>query len=308
MEEKRIIFMGTPQIAADVLQALINAGANVIMAVTQPDRKTGRKQILTPTPVKVLAEQHDIPVFQPARLRQEPETVLKARPDLIVTCAYGQLVPDEILDACLCVNLHGSILPEYRGGAPIQRAIWDGKTETGMTLMKMASRMDAGDIDRILTVPITEEDDSGTIFKKLGQAAGQLITEELDTLLSGQATFTPQDEQKATLAPVIKKEEEKIDLAQSDQRILGQIRALAPHPGAYLIAAGKKFKILKARLQPGHEAPVHTFVKLGKHELGLQLADHVLILESVQFQGKPVMDIKTFMNGQGRSLPGTIAA
>ena len=164
LRDKRVIFMGTPQIAADVLQALLDVNANVVLAVTQPDRITGRKRVLTPTPVKLLAQEHGIPVFQPVKIRTDYDPVLEARPDLIVTCAYGQLIPDAVLDAALCVNLHGSILPRYRGGAPIQRAIWNRDDETGMTLMKMASRMDAGDIIKISRIPITEEDDSGTLF------------------------------------------------------------------------------------------------------------------------------------------------
>lgn len=308
LRDKRVIFMGTPQIAADVLQALLDVNANVVLAVTQPDRITGRKRVLTPTPVKLLAQEHGIPVFQPVKIRTDYDPVLEARPDLIVTCAYGQLVPDAVLDAALCVNLHGSILPRYRGGAPIQRALWNRDDETGMTLMKMASRMDAGDIIKISRIPITEEDDSGTLFEKLGQTAGHLIQDQLETLLKREARFTPQNEAEATYAPVITGDEEKLDLTQDDETLLGQIRALAPHPGGYVIAAGKKLKLLKARLEPGAQSELHTFVKLGKSGLGLQLKNHVLVLEQVQFQGKPVMDIKSFMNGQGRSLPGTIAA
>lgn len=308
LKDKRVIFMGTPQIAADLPQAPLDADANLVLAVTRPDRITGRRRVLTPTPVKTLVAAHDIPVFQPAKIRTDYQPVLDARPDLIVTCAYGQLVPDEILNAALCVNLHGSILPKYRGGAPIQRAIWNRDRETGMTLMKMASRMDAGDIIRISRIPITEEDDAGTMFEKLGRTAGRLIQDELEPPLEGTAQFVPQKEEEATYSPIISRDEEKLDLSQDDQRILGQIRGLAPHPGAYVIAAGKSSRLLKARLEPGCQGELHTFVRLGKSGLGLQLKEHVLILEQVQFQGKPVMDIQSFMNGQGRSLPGTIAA
>ena len=231
LRDKRVIFMGTPQIAADVLQALLDVNANVVLAVTQPDRITGRKRVLTPTPVKLLAQEHGIPVFQPVKIRTDYDPVLEARPDLIVTCAYGQLVPDAVLDAALCVNLHGSILPRYRGGAPIQRALWNRDDETGMTLMKMASRMDAGDIIKISRIPITEEDDSGTLFEKLGQTAGHLIQDQLETLLKGEARFTPQNEAEATYALVITGDEEKLDLTQDDETLLGQILALAPHPG-----------------------------------------------------------------------------
>ena len=310
MDKKRIIFMGTPEIAADVLEALINTDNEIVLAVTQPDKKTGRKQVLTPSPVKQLAEKHNIPVFQPGRIREDHQAVLDADADLIVTCAYGQIVPDAVLDAARfgAVNLHGSLLPAYRGGAPIQRAIWDGLDVSGMTLMKMASKMDAGPVLDTETVEITDKDDSGSIFKKMGKAAASLIVKDLDVLLSGEARFIDQDEEKATYAPTIKKEEEKLDLDAEDLKVFNQVRALAPAPGAYVIAKGRKLKILKARLVPGVVGDIHTFVSTDKKSLGIQLNDHILSLETVQLQGKPVMSVKDFMNGQGRSLPGTLAA
>lgn len=313
MTKKRIIFMGTPDIAADVLKALINTNTEIVLAVTQPDKKTGRKQVLTPSPVKALAQAHDIPVFQPARIREDYQPVIDAKADLIVTCAYGQIVPDEVLGAASCgaVNLHGSLLPVYRGGAPIQRAIWDGLTESGMTLMRMASRMDAGPVLAVKKVVIEPEDNAGTIFAKMGAAAGELITEQLDTLLSGTACFAEQDESMATYAPVIKKEEEKLDLSQPDEKVLNQIRALTPVPGPYVIAHGKKLKILKAHLEPSDpadDAHLHLFVSSHKKHLAIQLARHLLVLEKVQLQGKPAMDTDQFMNGQGRSFVNTLAA
>ena len=310
MTKKRIIFMGTPEIAADVLEALIHTDTDIVLAVTQPDKKTGRRQVLTPSPVKQLAQAHNIPVFQPAKIRTDYQAILDARPDLIVTCAYGQIVPDEVLNAPVhgAVNLHGSLLPRYRGGAPIQRAIWDGLTQSGMTLMKMASKMDAGPVLTVKTVDILPEDNAGTVFKKMGTAAGELITEQLDTLLKGDARFQDQDERKATYAPVIRKEEEKLDLSQPDETILNQIRALTPAPGPYVIAQGKKLKILKAHLEPGTAAPEHTFVAPTRKSLAIQLASHLLVLEQVQLQGKPAMAIDQFMNGQGRSFIQTLAA
>lgn len=249
----KIIFMGTPQIAADVLQALLDAGANVVLAVTQPDRKSGRKSQLHSCEVKQLALEHDIPVFQPQKIRTDYKPILDADAALIVTCAYGQIVPQPVLDAPKkgCVNLHGSILPEYRGAAPIQRAVWDGKKRSGMSLMQMEAGMDTGPVAAIEPVEIRMEDTSSSVFEKMGQAAGKLIADHLDALLAGSLEFKKQDETKATYAAKISPEEEKIDLSRPDEQILNQIRALAKDPGGYVLAGGKKLKLLAVRYMPG---------------------------------------------------------
>ena len=200
MENRKIIFMGTPQIAADVLQKLIDAGADICLVVTQPDKKTGRKQTLVHSPVKKLALEHDIPVFQPERIRKDFQAVIDADAALAVTCAYGQIVPEEVLNAPKhgCVNLHGSLLPLYRGAAPIQRALWDGQTKTGMALMQMEKGMDTGGVMDVAELEILPEDNTTTLFEKMGHLAGDLIVKNLDVLLSGKAVFEPQNEAAAT--------------------------------------------------------------------------------------------------------------
>lgn len=308
MKNKHVIFMGTPQIAAMVLQSLFECNVVVDLVVTQPDKKIGRKQKIQFSPVKELALQHHVEVFQPVKIKKDFEPMLAYKPDLIVTCAYGQIVPQEILDLPTygCVNLHGSLLPQYRGGAPIQRAIWDGLSVSGMTLMKMAPQMDAGDIMAQLEIPIEEEDNTTSMFEKMGIGAGQLLKENIETLLSGNAHFVKQKEEEATFAPIIRKEEEHLDLSQEDFRIVNQIRALSEHPGGYVVVKNKKLKVLKANYE---KKPVKTFgqlEKVGKKNMDLQLHEGVLHILTCQMEGKPVMEIADFMNGQGRNLIGEI--
>lgn len=305
MNEK-VIFMGTPQIAADVLNKLLEAGTNVSLVVTQPDKKTGRKQKLTASPVKELAIEHNIPVFQPASIKKDHDRILEENADLIVTCAYGKIVPGVVLDAPKygCVNLHGSILPEYRGAAPIQRAIWDGKTETGMALMRMEDGVDTGGVMDLATLEITDADNSTTMFAKMGPLAGDLIVKNLPVLLSGKAVFVPQDDSKATHAAKIEKEEEHLDLSKPGREVFNQMRALAEEPGGYVLADGRKLKILEADYVPGEFQEAGVLELEGKKGMSLGLKEGKLNLKKVQLEGKPAMDITGFRNGQGRNLAG----
>ena len=308
MENKHVIFMGTPKIAATVLESLLECDVVVDLVVTQPDKKIGRKQIVQYTPVKELALEHNIEVFQPVRIKQEYEFLYKYKPDLIVTCAYGQIVPKQVLDLPKhgCVNLHGSLLPSYRGGAPIQRAIWDGLTVSGMTLMKMDVKMDAGAIYKQLEIPILPEDNMTSMFDKMGVGAGELLKANIESLLDGSAKFVEQDEAKVTYAPIITKEEEHLDLNQDDDHILNQIRALSFQPGAYVRVKNKKLKILQASYEAKSVKELGMLEAVGKKNMDMHLHEGVLHIQSCQMEGKPVMDIKDFMNGQGRSLDGYI--
>lgn len=301
--------MGTPPIAAKVLQALIDSDVIIDLVVTQPDKKTGRKQTLTPSAVKQLAQQHDLRVFQPAKIKEDHNEILEYPCDLIVTCAYGQIVPTSILEHPKygCVNLHGSLLPKYRGGAPIQRAIMNGDKQSGMTLMKMVQKMDAGPVMAESVIDIEPADNSTTLFEKMGDHAAILLKEHLETLLSGQAIFVEQDEKKATFAPIIKREEEHIDLDQTDQQIIDHIRGLSLDPGAYVLAKNKKLKIFEYEYIPCENTTLGLFSQPNKKSLCLELHDGKLNILSCQYEGKPKMAIKDFVNGQGRSLINTLA-
>lgn len=306
MENKRIIFMGTPKIASVVLETMLNNNIDVGLVVSQPDKKKGRKQTLVYSEVKQVAIDHDIPVFQPIKIREDYQTILDFKPDLIVTCAYGQIVPKEILNLPKygCVNLHGSLLPKYRGGAPIQRAIWNGDTVSGMSLMKMAEKMDAGPVLAQKEIEITKDDNSTSLFDKMGVCAGELLLEKWDEICSGKAQYVEQDESKVVFAPVLSKEEEHLDLSQEDVCIMNQIRAFSNAPGAYVFIHGKKFKILKAHYEL-FETKYCTLEKIGKNHLGFGLKNGTLVIDTCQMEGKPIMDCASFYNGQGRNLVGS---
>src|SRR5690625_5257410 len=242
---KKIIFMGTPTFAVPILESLIESGYDIVKVVTQPDRPKGRKRILTPSPVKEVAIKHHIPVFQPEKLRESYEELLESDIDLIVTAAYGQLLPNELLEAPPfgCINVHASLLPDLRGGAPIHHAIVQGKKETGITIMYMVEKLDAGDILTQVTVPIAADDHVGILHDRLSEAGARLLIETLPELFNKQLTPITQEEGQATFAANIKREDEWIDWNKSSAEIYNQIRGLHPWPVAYTTYLGKTMKI-----------------------------------------------------------------
>lgn len=306
MKKVRTVFMGTPQIACTLLENMIDAGIDIVLVVTQPDRKVGRKQILTYSPVKECALRHDIPVFQPYRIKQDYQAVLDAKPELIVTCAFGQIVPDVILNEPVfgCVNLHGSLLPKYRGAAPIQRAIWNAEKKTGMSLMKMVSAMDAGPVFDTEEIEITPTETSSGLFEKMAVAASKLLLKDYDAICSTDAKYIEQDASLVTFAPKIEKEDEKIDFSKNDKEIICQINALSSVPGGYLIYNKKKFKIYKAEYR--QQVVKEPFVWLGKidHGFGLSLHQGILVITQCQMEGKPIVSGLDFANGQGQNWIG----
>src|SRR3954454_10017172 len=228
----KIVFMGTPEFSVSVLTMLHDEGYTIAAVVTQPDRPVGRKRVLTPPPVKVEAVKQGIPVYQPEKISREDELIpiLKLNPDLIVTAAFGQILPKELLEAPRfgCINVHASLLPELRGGAPIHYAIMQGKEKTGVTIMYMAEKLDAGDILTQVEVPILENDDVGTMHEKLSDAGAKLLTETLPKLLRGELTPKHQIDDEATFASNIKRAQEKIDWTQTGEMIYNHIRGLYP--------------------------------------------------------------------------------
>jgi methionyl-tRNA formyltransferase len=233
----KIIFMGTPDFSVPVLKRIIEDGYEVIAVVTQPDRPVGRKKVLTPPPVKVEAIKQGIPVYQPEKIREKEELlkILSLQPDLVVTAAFGQILPKELLEAPKygCINVHASLLPELRGGAPIHYALLQGKEKTGITIMYMAEKLDAGDILTQAELPILEDDNVGTLHEKLSEIGAQLLSETLPKLLNGELTAIPQQEEQATFAPNIKRAQEKIEWGKTGEEIYNHIRGLNPWPVAY---------------------------------------------------------------------------
>lgn len=304
-EQLKVIFMGTPNISAYVLKAMIEDGYNIIGVIAQPDKPVGRKGELEKVPTKVIAESFNIPVFQPLKIRNDFEFVKELNPDVIITLAYGQIVPQGLLDIPKygCLNLHGSLLPKYRGAAPIQYALINGDKVTGMTLMEMVKAMDAGKMYAKKEVIIDEEDNATTLFDKMAVAAKDLILEKLPLYIDGELPGEEQDESLVTFCSTIKPEQEKLSPYYGVNQMLGWIKGLSDHPGAYLLLDNQKFKIYKAKIYSSNvTGEVGKIVQADKRGLILQCKDGQLTLLEVQKEGKKRMDYKSFLNGNQNIL------
>ena len=298
-ETLKLVFMGTPEISAKVFEAMILDGYQFIGLIAQPDRPVGRKGQLEKVPTKVVAEKYNIPVFQPIKIRNEYDFVKELNPDIIITLAYGQIVPQGLLDIPRygCLNLHGSLLPKYRGAAPIQYALINNEKVTGMTLMKMVAAMDAGAMYAKKEVIIDEDDNSTSLFNKMADAAKELILEYLPLYIDGKLPEIEQDENKVTFCPTIKPEQERLDLNLDVRAINGWIRGLSDHPGAYFLLEDKKLKVFKAKIVNENEGNVGEIVRADKGGLVVQLKGGQLALLELQKEGKNRMDYKSFLNG-----------
>ena len=296
--------MGTPEFSVPILQALIeDETIDVIGVVSQPDRKVGRKQVLTPPPVKQLAIEHGISVFQPEKLSgsEEMQKLIEMEADLIVTAAYGQFVPTKLLNAPKhrAVNVHASLLPKYRGAAPIHYAVLNGDEKTGVTIMYMEKVMDAGDIISQREIPITDEDDTGKLFEKLSLLGRDLLMDTLPSIFAGENESIKQNEEQVTFSPMISREQEQIDWTKTARQIFNHIRALRPAPGAYTLLNGERFKIwdsveadVTTTKAPG------TIHALDKNSLQVACGEGtVLALKEVQPAGKKRLAIENYLTG-----------
>lgn len=306
----KIIFMGTPAFSVPILEQLAKE-YDVVAVVTQPDRPVGRKRILTPPPVKKTALELGIPVYQPEKLRTSSELteLIALQADLLVTAAYGQILPNELLESPKhgSINVHASLLPEYRGGAPVHYALLDGKKETGVTIMYMVEKLDAGDMISQRKIPITDEDNTGTMFDKLSELGSELLMDTLPDFLAGKITAIPQDPSKATFARNISREQEKIDWTRPGREIFNQIRGLSPWPVAYTTLEGTPFKIWEATHEATKTAGDPGTIITDKTTLKIITGDGTLLVPTViQPAGKPKMDVHSFMSGAGRNLSKTI--
>lgn len=304
----KIIFMGTPDFSVPVLNRLISDGYDVLAVVTQPDRPVGRKRVLTPPPVKVAAEKHNIPVYQPEKIRgsEELKKILELKPDIIVTAAYGQILPKELLEAPKlgCINVHASLLPELRGGAPIHYAILQGKQKTGITIMYMVEKLDAGDIISQVEIPISETDNVGTLHIKLSEAGAELLSETLPKIIKHEITPIPQKNDQATFAYNIKREQEKINWSKSGEDIYNHIRGLNPWPVAYTMLEGSVVKVwLGEKVQLKKENQPGTIVDIQKDGFIVSTGNltGIKIIE-LQPSGKKKMTAEQFLNGSGSGL------
>ncbi len=303
----KIVFMGTPDFSVPVLRTLVEKGYEVVAVVTQPDRPVGRKRILTPPPVKVEAQRHNIPVLQPEKIRnrQDLDEVLAYHPDLIVTAAFGQILPKELLEAPKygCINVHASLLPELRGGAPIHYSILQGKEKTGITIMYMVEKLDAGDIISQVEVPIDEEDHVGTLHNKLSDAGAKLLIETVPKILSGDIAPVKQDESEVTFAWNIKREEEEIDWSKSGQEVYNHIRGLHPWPVAYTTLDGVSVKIWWGTKVPNMDGDAGEVIKVEEDGFIVATGDQTAIkVTDLQPSGKKRLSATDYLRGAGSNL------
>ena len=304
--EQKIVFMGTPAFAANILRGLFDAGYHIVAVVTQPDKEVGRKRELRPSETKKMALQLNIPVLTPARIKEEYEEVLSYDPDLIITAAYGQFIPSAVLDYPRfgCINAHGSLLPKYRGGAPIQRAIINGENETGVSIMYMVKKMDAGDILMSRSIPIMIDDTNTTMFSKLSDLSLEMLQDLLPKLFSGDVETRKQNEEEATFAYNLEKEIEHIRFDEEVKTVYDHIRGLLDEPGAYFVCKGKKYKMEKVFFEKAEDSRPSTFIGLEKDYLRIDCIDGFIKVYQIRPEGKNSMDARSFHNGNGRNMKG----
>ncbi|WP_353990390.1 methionyl-tRNA formyltransferase [Pediococcus argentinicus] len=304
-----IIFMGTPAFSAPILQSLVDQEEyNVIGVVTQPDRKVGRKHVLTMSPVKKVAQENSIPVYQPEKLSgsDELKELIELNADLIVTAAFGQFLPMSLINSVKigAVNVHASLLPQYRGGAPVHYAIMNGDQDTGVTIIYMVKKMDAGDMLAQRSIAITPTDDVGSMFTKLSVLGQQLLLETLPSLIDGSVKAVAQNEDEVSFSPNIKPEEEQVDINLSAQLVDAKIRGLRPFPGAFVFLDKQRVKLWEVKIEDETtDLPAGSVVEKTKHSLKLATGEHgVISLITVQPAGKPKMNITDYLNGSSDSF------
>lgn len=289
-QDVKVLFMGTPDIARDCLQQLLDDGWNVIGAFTREDKPVGRKQILTAPPVKELALQHNIPVYQPRTLKGEySDVIADLKPDMIVVVAYGRILPKAVIDVPQfgCLNLHVSLLPKYRGAAPIQWSLINGDRQTGVTVMHIDEGLDTGDIIDVLPIDIEENETQEELFNKVAEKGKVFLSRVMETVVTGNYTRTPQDHTQATLAPPLTKEMALFDFGTDALTLHNKVRGQNPWPSAHFMYDGKKVKVLKAQV-------VDKSGKIGEilstKPLVVATADKALQLITVQPEGSKAMD------------------
>ncbi len=302
----RVVFMGTPDFSVGTLRELVKAGHEVVGVVSQPDKPKGRGKSLMPTPVKEAALELGLPVYQPKKVR-EPEFIeilRKLEPEVIVVVAFGQIIPQEILDLPPygCINVHASLLPKYRGAAPIQWAVIDGEPQSGVTIMKMDAGLDTGDMITKVVVPIAEEETGGSLFDKLSAAGARLLVDTLPSLTNGTAVYEKQPEESPTpYAAMIQKQMGNIDWNRPAVEIERLVRGLNPWPSAYTKLKGKTLKIWKAQVIEESEndaalAP-GTVIQADTHGLYVKTGQDILNITELQLEGKKRMDTPAFLRG-----------
>lgn len=298
MKNKKVIFMGTPEFAVPILQMLIE-NTEVILVVTQPDKEVGRKKEKKSSPIKELANKNNIETFQPIKIKEDYKYILEKNPDIIITCAYGQIIPNELIETPKygAINVHASLLPKLRGGAPIHHAIIDGYKKTGITIMYMSSKMDAGDIISQKEITINDKDNVGTLHDKLSKIGTELLKETLPLIFEQKNERIKQNEEEVTFGYNITREEEKIDFNKTAEQVYNQIRGLNPFPLAYAILNEEETKIIEANINEKTIGKVGKITEITKNSIIVKCKDKSIEITKIKPFGKRIMEVKDYLNG-----------
>lgn len=299
MKNLKVVFMGTPDFAVPVFEALLQ-NTNVVLVVSQPDKVVGRKQLVEPTPIKKVALANNIEIYQPFKIKDEYEKILNVKPDIIITCAYGQIIPEILLNAPRlgCINVHASLLPKLRGGAPIHHAIIDGETKTGVTIMYMDKTMDTGAIISQKEYQIKDTDNVETLHNILSKIGAELLIETLPSIIEGTNSKVPQNNLEATYAWNINREDEHLNFNKTAKEVYNQVRGLNPWPKAYSIINENEVKILECFIgNKESEFSPGTICEVNKDNIGICTKDKIIYITKVKPFGKKEMPALDYING-----------
>ncbi|CDB27826.1 methionyl-tRNA formyltransferase [Firmicutes bacterium CAG:582] len=298
MKDKRVVFMGTPDFSVPVLEKLIE-NTNVVLVVTKKDAYVGRKKVLTESPVAICAHEHNIEVYKPNKLKEDYEYILNKKPDIIITCAYGSIVPKVVLDypSYGCINVHASLLPKYRGASPIVASILNGEKETGITIMYMDEGIDTGNIIMSRSIKIEDNDNSLSLSNKLSLLGANLLIDTLPKIFEGENFDIPQDNEEATYVGMLKREDEHIDFNNSVENIKNQVRAFSPEPYTFINIDDTEYKISEVEIKKCDVSKIGIIVEVNKDSFGITAKDGIVYIKRIKPSGKKEMSVKDFFNG-----------
>lgn len=298
MKDKRVVFMGTPDFSVPVLEKLIE-NTNVVLVVTKKDAYVGRKKVLTESPVAICAHEHNIEVYKPNKLKEDYEYILNKKPDIIITCAYGSIVPKVVLDypSYGCINVHASLLPKYRGASPIVASILNGEKETGITIMYMDEGIDTGNIIMSRSIEIEDNDNSLSLSNKLSLLGANILIDTLPKIFEGENFDIPQDNEEATYVGMLKREDEHIDFNNTVENIKNQVRAFSPEPYAFINIDDTEYKISEVEIKKCDVSKIGIIVEVNKDSFGITAKDGIVYIKRIKPSGKKEMSVKDFFNG-----------
>ena len=292
--------MGTPELAVPILEKLIEI-TNVVLVVTKADSLVGRKKILTPSPICDCATKNNIEVYKPSKLKEEYEYILSKEPDIIITCAYGKIVPKVILDYPKygCINVHASLLPKYRGANPIQQVLYNGEEKTGVTLMYMDEGIDTGNIIDAIEIPILDTDNLKTLSDKISAVGVKLIERDLPKIMAGENFDLKQDEEEATYVGYLKREDERLDFNRRALDIFNHVRSMNPEPLANMVINGEEIKVVESLVgEDSYPGKTSTITSINKDNIGIMCSDKEILITKIKPAGKNIMNVRDWLNGK----------